>query len=190
MSDTARFDVVFRGDIAPGQKIMDVRERVQKLFKADEQQLQRLFSGRPVTIRRDLDRAQAQQYQQALLQAGALVELKPGPGGVATRETPVSAPAFGAETGAAPERSHSSVAATETPAQSQPEAGDEFTLAPVGADMLREEDRPLVEALEVDISGLSAEAPDGDLLDESEKKQVEAVAVDISHLSVEKLPPE
>lgn len=186
MSDTARFDVVFRGDIAPGQKIMDVRERVQKLFKADEQQLQRLFSGRPVTIRRDLDRAQAQQYQQALLQAGALVELKPGPGGIATPETPVSAP----KAGAAPERSHSSVAATETPAQSQPEAGDEFTLAPVGADMLREEDRPLVEALEVDISGLSAEAPDGDLLDESEKKHVEAVAVDISHLSVEKLPPE
>ncbi|HAD08095.1 MAG TPA: hypothetical protein DCF62_01320, partial [Porticoccaceae bacterium] len=91
MSGTTKFDVVFRGDIAPGQKVVDVRERVQKLFKADEQQLQRLFSGRPVTIRSALDQAQAEQYEQALLQAGALVEVKPSRDQVKERETPVPA---------------------------------------------------------------------------------------------------
>ena len=62
-------------------------------------------------------------------------------------------------------------------------------MAPIGADMLREEDRPLVDAVEVDISGLSAEIPTGDLLDEGEKKPVRAVEVDTSHLSIEDLSP-
>ncbi len=199
MSGTTKFDVVFRGDIAPGQKVVDVRERVQKLFKADEQQLQRLFSGRPVTIRSALDQAQAEQYEQALLQAGALVEVKPSRDQVKERETPVPAqepsaprqepsasvqePALIRETQASPD------AETEAPAQGVPEDSGEFTVAPVGADMLREEDRPLVDAVDVDISGLSAETPAGDLLNEGEKKPVQAVDVDTSHLSVEELSP-
>ncbi|HCO61642.1 MAG TPA: hypothetical protein DIT58_15800 [Porticoccaceae bacterium] len=80
-------------------------------------------------------------------------------------------------------------AETEAPAQGVPEDSGEFTVAPVGADMLREEDRPLVDAVDVDISGLSAETPAGDLLNEGEKKPVQAVDVDTSHLSVEELSP-
>lgn len=182
MSDNIKVDVVFRGDIAPGQNILDVREGVQKLFKADEQQLQRLFSGRPVTIRRGLDRAQADQYRKALLEAGALVELKPAKGDsqaseagvaeLAPREVPLATADDSIESG--------TVTAPE---------GGEFTLAPVGADVLRAEERPVVDAVDVDISTLSAEMPAGDLLDESEKKTVKAVEVDISHLSVEDLAP-
>jgi len=185
MSESKKFDLVFRGDIAAGQKIMAVRERVQKLFKADDQQLERLFSGRPVTIRRDLDQAQAEQYQQALLQAGALVELKPATGRMAAPQASGREPKI-AQAGA---NEGPAIAAPQAPAQSGREGSGVFTVAPIGADMLREEDRPLVDAVEVDISGLSAEIPTGDLLDEGEKKPVRAVEVDTSHLSIEDLSP-
>ena len=54
-----KIDVFFRGDLVAGEKIVDVRERLKKLFKANDEQLQRMFSGRPIAIRRGIDSATA-----------------------------------------------------------------------------------------------------------------------------------
>ena len=71
-----RFDVVFRGQLMEGQDPAQVRAKVGRLFKANEAQLQRLFSGKPVSIKQGVDVETASRYRQAFRQAGALVEIR------------------------------------------------------------------------------------------------------------------
>ncbi len=199
-----KIDVFFRGDLVAGQKVTEVRERLQKLFKANDEQMQRMFSGRPVAIRRGIDPVAAKQYQETMNNAGALVELRPvaiadDVVGQPIAEEPVTGQSAGAQTKASPP--------SETPQQASQQALEqnhgqsvvkgkgeivesEFTIAPVGADMLREEDRVSVEVTEVDISALAVEELEGDILQDSEKKHVAPVEIDTSHLSAEDLPPD
>ena len=76
MSDR-RFEVIFRGDVVPGQSLMDVKQRLAELFGAPAAKVEQMFSGRPVVIKRDLDEEAAARYRVALKEAGALVELRP-----------------------------------------------------------------------------------------------------------------
>ena len=50
MSD-GRFDIVFRGDIAPGQVLPQVKQRLAALFKRELAQIEPLFSGAPVALK-------------------------------------------------------------------------------------------------------------------------------------------
>ena len=197
----AKMDVFFRGDLVAGQKAVDVRERLQKLFKANDEQLQRMFSGRPIAIRRGIDSAAAKQYREALLKAGALVELKPAKAVAESAEgrPTMASPAQTQEQLTPGQVQQSAQPAPQQQAEEKISRGEEigsggeteaaaFTIAPVGADMLREEDRAVVEAAEVDISALAIEELEGDILQDSEKKHVDPVDIDISHLSVEDLP--
>lgn len=77
------FDIIFRGDIVFGHQLADVKIRLQQLFKADAAKVDALFSGRPVPLKRGLDHPSAQKYKDALLKAGAQVEI------VVTGETKV-----------------------------------------------------------------------------------------------------
>lgn len=70
-----RYDLIFRGDIVLGQDLAQVKARLQQLFKADAARIDALFSGRPVTLKRDLDEESAKKYQQVLARAGAEVTL-------------------------------------------------------------------------------------------------------------------
>ena len=157
-----KVDVFFRGDIVAGESLPEVRERLQQLFNADDQQLQRLFSGRPVAIRRDLDREEGKRYQIAMFKAGAQVELRP---------VKVEAQQLGE-------------------GDTHEEEQDNISIAPIGADMLNEEEREVEAAVEVDISALSLESIGGDILQENEKTHIEPVTVDTSHLSVDDVPPQ
>ena len=201
-------DVFFRGDIVPGENIMGVRERLKKLFNADDKQLQQLFSGRPVVIRRNLDGPAAELYKESMLKAGALVELRPAKVAAESADAGAAPDAARAEaqvtqgtasgSNSAPERASERAAANaggaHPPGQQPPSgsgsASGELSLAPVGADVLNEDERPRVKPVEVDISALAIEPMEGDLLKSDEKRHVEAVEIDVSHLSVEDLPPQ
>ena len=169
MSDQ-QFDVFFRGDIAPGQVVSEVKERLAGLFKLEAAQVEQLFSGRPTAIRRNLDEAGAKKYEQALLKIGALAELRPVvvEGATAVTATPAESPASTANTSA-------------------PSSEASISLAPVGSDVLRPDERASVEAENVDVSGLSLEPVGGEILHDDEKQSVEVTQVDTSHLEV--LPP-
>lgn len=136
-----RFDLIFRGDIVLGQPLATVKERLQQLFKADANTIERLFTGRPVAVKRRLDRATAQKYQQVLQKAGALVELVP----------------------ARPEGSDSSA-----PARPERAASSGLSLAPVGP-LLKPSERTRLAPVSVDISGLSLRPAQGPLLDATER---------------------
>ena len=204
MSDQ-QFDVFFRGDIVAGQSVGDVKERLAGLFKLEAAKVEQLFSGRPAAIRRNLDEAGAKKYEQALLKIGAIAELRPvkvdAPSAEAVTPAPVAKPnPFLEPAEPAPvakpnpflEPTAQAPAAT-TPAPlaqsaEQPTVdGGGMSLAPVGSDVLRPDERSNVAATEVDVSALALEPGGGEILHADEKQSVEAVQVDTSHLEV--LPP-
>lgn len=150
-----RYDVFFRGDIVPGQRLHEVRERLRQLFQIDDARLNTLFSGRPMAIRRDLGASDAERYRVALREAGALVELRP-------LDVP-DAPSV-----------------VDNPAN----PGGEWSLAPVGADVLQPEERIPVAPVSVDISGLEVAPPGADVLREDERRRVVVRNVDTTHLGL------
>ncbi|GMU46133.1 MAG: hypothetical protein AMXMBFR26_09150 [Porticoccaceae bacterium] len=162
MSQQLRYDLLFRGDIVPGRQLDDVKARVRELFQIDDARLASLFSGRPVLIRRDLGAAEAERYRDALAAAGALVELRP-----------VSGSPEGA---AAP--------AAVTP---QPTAVGDWGLTPVGADLLRSEERARSAPRAVDVGHLSVAPSGADVLRPEERREVAPRIVDTSHLGLQAL---
>ena len=95
------YRILFSGDILPGKDSDQVRADVGKLFgfaadNPDHQaKLDKLFSGRTVVIKQNLDERGAHNYQQAMTKAGAIalvdqIEIKQekstGPGGVERRK--------------------------------------------------------------------------------------------------------
>jgi len=189
MSDQ-QFDVFFRGDIVAGQSVGDVKERLAGLFKLEAAKVEQLFSGRPAAIRRNLDEAGARKYEQALLKIGAIAELRPVKADAPPAEAVTLAPV--AKPNPFLEPAEQAPAAT-TPAPlsesaEQPTAdGGDMSLAPVGSDVLRPDERSNVAATEIDVSALALEPGGGEILHADEKQSVEATQVDTSHLEV--LPP-
>lgn len=144
------YDIVFRGDIVIGHQLDEVKTRLRQLFKADTARIDALFSGRPVTLKRNLDAATAKKYQAVLQQAGAEV----------------------------------SVSAAGAQDKPRPAAKRGFTLAPVGASLLRATGRRQTEAPEVDTSALSLAPADGRLVEQSEVANSERAAIAVPELDV------
>ncbi len=69
----AQYAVIFQGQIADGADPAAVRANLGKLFKADSERVEKMFSGQKVVIKRGLDVDSAAKYKAVLLKAGALV---------------------------------------------------------------------------------------------------------------------
>lgn len=96
----ARFDILFTGEVMAGADPNAVRARIQELFKLSDEAAERLFDGRPVTIKRGVATATASRYREVFRDAGALVHVTPVPtAGAPAHET---APAATDRTGDMP----------------------------------------------------------------------------------------
>lgn len=177
-----RFDIIFRGDIQPGQSILDVKERLANLFKQDVKDIDHLFSGKVQYLKRSVDQATSDKYRAALERAGAMVQIKASAAeSVAPQAKKQSAPEVVSE-------SEVASAAAEATAPEDPSDEElseaEMSLAPVGADVLRKEERAEEAFVEVNTEHLSLEPVGADVLKESERKSDKASAPDTSHLSI------
>lgn len=78
MSDN-RFKIVFDGALLPDVDITTAKLNLAELFKSDVAAIERLFSGRPIALKRGLSQADAQTYLQALKKTGidARIESEP-----------------------------------------------------------------------------------------------------------------
>lgn len=155
-----RFNIYFDGSVAAGQDPRAVRERLARLFKADEATLDRLFSGRPQLIKRNCDEATARRFKQAMEKAGAIPTIataNTAPAAAAPERKPTAAERIAA-LAAAPDVGAAGKPATRAadPAVRDSEPG--MVLAPEGTPVLREAERRTPEQREVDTSGLSAAA--------------------------------
>ncbi|MFC6296773.1 DUF805 domain-containing protein [Pseudomonas sp. CCM 7893] len=69
MSDN-RFKIVFDGALLPGVELTTAKLNLAELFKSDVEAVDKLFTGRPVALKRDLSHADAETYLQALKNTG------------------------------------------------------------------------------------------------------------------------
>lgn len=227
------YDIFYAGKIADGFDETTVRANVARLFKANAQTVEKLFSGKPQIIKRGVDKQTAIKFRAALLKAGAVPAIRAHASKAAaakktpakqatpdggekkqtmaerlaalTGEPPPDATEVAAEENvppaakqaaqAAPSKeqaaaaekeqsaAESVAAATAVTAAGDAAAGFDsaITLAPQGSDVLRDDEREVVEELDIDTSAIQ-------LTPEFAKPQVEAreepPAPDTSHLSM------
>ena len=74
-----RFKIVFDGTLLPGVDINTAKLNLAALYKSEVAAVERLFSGQPVTLKRDLSQIDAQTYLQALKDTGIDARLEPEP---------------------------------------------------------------------------------------------------------------
>ncbi|MBQ0833341.1 hypothetical protein [Marinobacter sp.] len=90
------FQLVFKGECAPGTDMATARSNARALFKASVEQVERMFSGSPVVIRNKLDEEQAEKYRAVLKKHGMVAYVQPMPGREAQNQTkpaPAATPA-------------------------------------------------------------------------------------------------
>jgi hypothetical protein len=68
----SEYQVVFEGKLTGEVPLGEVKRNLSALFKMKTEQVDALFSGKPVVIKRDIDQATALKYQAAFKKAGAL----------------------------------------------------------------------------------------------------------------------
>ncbi|GAB5452040.1 MAG: hypothetical protein Hals2KO_23680 [Halioglobus sp.] len=205
-----RFNIYYAAQVVVGRDPAEVRENLGKLFKANEQTLDKLFSGKPQLLKRDCDEATAQKYQQAMQRAGAVALVRavqegaaaPAPA-AATEPTPSNRPLTAAERIAAlaaaegDSRFRADAAPDESPAQNEASDNDaageaspgreqapqdgSLGLEPAGTAVLKEEERTPPVQREVDTGDLAVDAGAQRLSDEPPPPPP---APDTSHLDM------
>ncbi|MEH7970047.1 hypothetical protein, partial [Pseudomonas aeruginosa] len=153
----SRFEIAFSGQLVAGARPEVVKANLAKLFQADAQRIELLFSGRRVVIKNNLDAASAEKYRSVLERAGAIavvaemeveeVVMAPPP----AQTTPVEAPQTRAATGTSAHAGRLQVAPRDgyMAAFAEVDAPD-FGLAPVGADL--QDAKAEAEAPKLDLS--------------------------------------
>ncbi|MWV15897.1 hypothetical protein F3I16_07500 [Pseudomonas sp. L-22-4S-12] len=176
------YEIAFAGQLVPGAQLPQVKENLARLFQADAQRIELLFSGRRMVIKSGLDAAGAEKYRATLERAGAVamvqalevpveeVELAPAPVPAATA-APVAAPGTGARV----------IPRDEYMAAFADVQAPDFGIAPVGADL--QDSRPAAQAPQVDLSQFSL-APVGSDMGQA-KAGPAAPPPDVSHLKLQ-----
>jgi len=184
-----RYNVYFAGQVLDGYDRSSVRDKLAKVFNADQATLDKLFSGKTQLIKRDCDQATALQYREAMERAGAVPIVKLIDTAAATTKTAPARTMTAAEKiaalAAAPDTSLYSSGASGASSQAltqaaAPEPGG-IALAPAGTEVLREEERPAPVIREVDTSGLAMDTAAKRL---SEAAPPPPAAPDTRHLSM------
>lgn len=70
-----RYDLSFDGTLSPEADPAEARRRLMAIFKLSESGAQRLFTGRAMIVKRNVDAATAAQFQQVFATAGAVLRL-------------------------------------------------------------------------------------------------------------------
>jgi hypothetical protein len=171
------FDIVFRGDIQFGQNLNDVKLKLQQLFKIDAVKVDALFSGKPVVLKRGLDKASAEKYQDVLTKAGAMVEL------VSMTNTEQAKTITKPELNKTPLNQAQSLT-NRVPSNLQAASQGRWTLAPVGSLMMPTSARLAPVTRQFNLSVYSLRPVGGNLVDRTESRQAEAAPLIIPDYKV------
>lgn len=181
------YDLMFCGEIVKGFELAQVKKNLQQLFRISEAQVDVLFSGKDVPLKKGLDADMANKYRVAMKKAGALVNVRqaqtqtveaaPAPKAPAAEQKPDSsapssnAPAdFGTELGAQPIKAASARTPIDAP---------DFHVAEVGANILEENERQKEAAVPVDTSHLGVAEMSGNLMRDDELERLPVLEIDV-----------
>lgn len=171
-----RFDLSYAGEIAPGADPSEVRERLQAIFKLAPDGADRLFTGHPVIIKRDLDADAAARFEAVFAQAGAVLRISPAR--TASREAANPGTATTPTPGGPP---------TATTAEARDtRASTPLDFAPNDGFL---EAQPVVNIAAFDTGGLGLVAGEGWTLADCEPPVTPAPLPGIAHLTLDPLEP-
>ena len=66
-----RYKIVFRGKLQAGKSLEEVKQNMARVFKLGPDAIDKLFSGKSVVMKKNLDRQQALKFKTAIQKAGA-----------------------------------------------------------------------------------------------------------------------
>ncbi|MCU7920786.1 MAG: hypothetical protein KZQ88_16650 [Candidatus Thiodiazotropha sp. (ex Dulcina madagascariensis)] len=183
------YDVYFAGAILKDKDPEEVKRKIGAMFKLHGEQLERLFSGKPIPIKKDVDMDRAIKFRIAFRDAGGLVDIVPAGQPAPTPKPPPPArprPAASPPAGSAPSTQEMTLAegpmAPPSDAEVIPVTAPDYPLSsPQGFDL--SDCMPEVEAAEIpDISALDLDKP-GIGIDES--PDPEPLEIDTSALELD-----
>lgn len=185
------FDIYFLGETLPGADPETTRDGVGSLFKLQGAAVDRLFSGKPLRVKRAVDTDTASRYRAAFRDAGALVQIVPAgaappparPANTLRAATPAQAP--GAAAGASPAAAAAAALATGPNASDQASADDERAALAQTLTLTIVEETFSDDPVPTGTPGGMELAEPGAIIDHS--RPAAAAQIDISHL--EALPP-
>ncbi|WP_299579190.1 hypothetical protein [uncultured Microbulbifer sp.] len=153
------YSLIFRGDLVAGYTAGDVKANMARLFKSGPQGVEKLFSGRPLILRKGLSRAQAEQFQATLAKIGAEVTLRDESGSETARTTMEQKSAVEPE--------------------SQGPRVPTWTLAPMEGNLIKDHERERSQPVEVSVAHITLRAAEGPLLDKGERPEPVPVPLNI-----------
>ncbi|WP_259756804.1 hypothetical protein [Pseudomonas sp. GCEP-101] len=174
----SRYEIAFSGRTVPGAQLDTVKANLARLFQADAQRIELLFSGRRMVIKNNLDAEAAEKYRSVIERAGAVVDVVDMDAPIEEIELAPPPPAEPAPP-AAPGRLNVAPRDGYMAAFAEVDAPD-FGLAPVGADL--QDEKPKAQAPRVDLSQFSV-APVGSDMGQA-KPEPAKPAPDTSHLKL------
>ena len=142
--DNVLYDIFFRGGVMPGENLDTVKTNLGKLFKANAAQIDAMFSGRAIVIKKSLSKDAALQYQSAMEKAGARVILREK---ASSPDNTTSSPTPNPATTTASNPANASKSIT-TPDDNS------WDLAPAGSDVLTESERTPFVPANIDTSAI------------------------------------
>ena len=69
------YKITFNGDLVAGAALAEVKANLTRLFKSSDSTIEKLFSGRLMTIKNNISEQQALSYQRAMQKAGAVTQI-------------------------------------------------------------------------------------------------------------------
>jgi hypothetical protein len=181
----AEYQVLFEGKLTGERQLDEVKRNLAALFKMKAEQVDALFTGKPVVIKRDIDQATALKYQAAFKKAGAVCtvvtdEAEPAPSTGAKPKTAVPPSSTGGT--ANPKDRGGRMAGKDIVNIAVPQNLSGLSLAQAGTVL---ENLPVNQNVKIpDTGGLSFSKDDATYL--APTKKVAEAKVDISGLTLEK----
>ena len=182
MSNSDRYTIIFRGDIALDHNIVDVKRNLKKVFKASDARIDSLFTGKPVPLKRGLTLKEAQHYQHILLNMGAVSAIEPKVSIAPGQDDKQS------NHDQSNSKHASATTRPETHARSAPSpVSQAWQLAPVGA-RLSDGSQATEDSIDVNIDHLALLPQQGYLLKEDERPPALTATIDLAALDWELTP--
>lgn len=176
----SRYEIAFSGQTVPGAQLETVKANLARLFQADAQRIELLFSGRRMVIKNNLDAEAAEKYRSVIERAGAVVEVVDMDAQIEEIELAPPPPADPVQPPTPQGRLKIAPRDEYMAAFADVDAPD-FGLAPVGTDL--QDEKPDAQAPRVDLSQFSV-APVGSDMGQA-KPAPAGPAPDTSHLKLQ-----
>ena len=175
------YQLVFSGELLKGQHRGVVKRRLREVLKLSEAQVEKLFTGNPVVVKRDVDEKAAEKFQELFKKAGGQLQVVPVETAAETAENAPAPDAVAAQPEEAPAEELEAASGTTAPdfdlADVCATMADEsevvpvvvpdanFEVAEVGSDMLEEPavvDAPIIKDVDFDVAEVGADMGDRD----------------------------